>query len=266
MLMMLRFFSFLLFLLLTLEASAHVHFYPQDRARLQELFDYQEVPSSYQARPRLYVFCRHDRRYHCLMMMKDREGQVVRDQNGKMWSLPVLALARGNRPYNEIGGYTPSGVYTIDGVMPYADQRLKYGKHRRLIMNFIPRSPEEQLLKAFLPESSQSYQWWEESVEARDLGRSELRIHGAGYKNFNPFSKHYPFVKTIGCIGMREGRYGSKVYNDQRILLDQLMRASGLQVSYENEAKIQALLYVVEINNRKGPVSLDEMIWYLQRS
>jgi hypothetical protein len=250
---------------------AQLGFYPQDRPRLQALFDNTHVPAGFRGGrfehvPRLFVFCRHDRRYHCLMMMKDSNNQVVRDTRGRMWSMPVLALARQGKRYDERGGYTPSGVYTIDSVMPEADQVRKYGKYRRLIMNFIPRSPGENLLKEFLPENSHSYGWWRESVVARDIGRTALRIHGAGYKNYNIFSKHYPFVKTIGCIGTREGTYGRTTYHDQRILLDTMMKASGLAPIYENETKLFALLFVVEINNRKGPVTLDEMIWYLQRS
>lgn len=251
--------------------KVNMGFYPQDRPRLQDLFDFDHVPAGFrggrfESVPRLFVFCRHDRRYHCLMMMRDKDGEVVRDSRGRMWSLPVLALARQGKRYDERGGYTPSGVYTIDSVMPEADQQRTFGKYRRLIMNFIPQSPGENLLKEFLPESSQQYSWWRESVIARDIGRNLLRIHGAGYKNYNIFSRHYPFVKTIGCIGTREGRYGRNDYHDQRILLDTMMVASGLEPRYENESKLYALLYVVEINNIKSHVTLDEMIWYLQRN
>lgn len=251
--------------------SVNMGFYPQDRERLQDLFDYDNVPDNFrngrfEEVPRLFVFCRHNRRYHCLMMMKDRKGEVVRTQSGKMWSMPVLALARRSKSYDEKGGYTPSGVYTVDSVMPYADQTRKFGDFRRLILNFIPKTYDEQLLKSFLPESSHSYAWWRESVIGRDIGRNLLRIHGAGYKNYNFFSKHYPFVKTIGCIGTREGRYGRTRYKDQRVLLDKMMKASGLEPRYENEEKLYALLYLVEINNISDHVSLDEMIWYLQRS
>lgn len=235
-------------------------FYPQDQKRIQDLFHH----NSGESLPRIYVFCRKDRRYHCLMLLRDSSGQAVRNSKGQFWSLPALALAKKNRPFDEIGGYTPSGVYTIDSVMPEADRQLVYGKNRRLIINFIPRSPNEELLKQYLPESSWDYPWWMESVIARDIGRTALRIHGAGFKNYNPFSKHYPFVKTIGCIGMREGRYGATVFDDQRVLLDQLMKSSGLEARYENETKIRAHLYVVELNNKKEHVTLDELIWYLQ--
>lgn len=253
--------------------KVNMGFYPQDRERLQDLFDYDydNIPDHFRNGrfknvPRIFVFCRHNRHYHCLMMMKDRHGDVVRTKSGRMWSMPVLALARRSKSYDEKGGYTPSGVYTVDSVMPYADQTRKFGDYRRLILNFIPKTYDEQLLKSFLPESSHSYSWWRESVIGRDIGRNLLRIHGSGFKNYNFFSKHYPFVKTIGCIGTREGRYWSKKYKVQRVLLDTLMKASDLEPRYENEEKIYALLYLVEINNISDHVPLSEMIWYLQRS
>jgi len=253
--------------------TVNMGFKVQDRERLQDLFDYdyENIPDNFRNGrfenvPRVFVFCRHNRRYHCLMMMKDRHGDVVRTQSGRMWSIPVLALARRNKSYDEKGGYTPSGVYTVDSVMPYADQTRKFGDFRRLILNFIPKTYDEQLLKSFLPESSHPYSWWRESVIGRDIGRNLLRIHGAGFKNYNFLSKHYPFVKTIGCIGTREGRYWSKDYKDQRVLLDTMMKASDLEPNYENEEKLYALLYLVEINNISDHVSLSEMVWYLQRS
>lgn len=261
---------FTLFFLGLIMMSHDVLSLPQ-REGLQALVDYEGIPAEYRDgiyknAPKLFLFCRQDRRYHCLLMLKDSNGELVREGSGKFWSLPALALARKGKPATVKEGYTPSGVYTIDSVMPEADRQIVYGQYRRLIMNFIPKSNNEALLKSFLPAVLRDSDWWQESKVARDIGRTALRIHGAGFKNYNPFSKHYPFVKTVGCISMREGQYGSKYYQDQRILLDEMMKAQGLTPKYENETAIRAVLYVIEINNRKGPVTLDEMNWYLERS
>ncbi len=261
---------FTIFFLGLIMMSHDVLSLPQ-RVGLQALVDYDGIPADYrggiyQNAPRLFLFCRQDRRYHCLLMLRDSSGELVREENGKLWSLPALALAKQGKPSTVKEGYTPTGVYTIDSVMPDTDRPIVYGQYRRLIMNFIPKSSNEELLKSFIPPQLRANDWWEESRIARDIGRTALRIHGAGFKNYNPFSKHYPFVKTVGCISMREGQYGSKYYQDQRVLLDAMMRAQGLVPKYENETAIRALLYVIEINNRKGPVTLDEMNWYLERS
>lgn len=205
----------------------------------------------------VFKFCRHDRRYHCLMMMKDKNGNFI-TENGKLWSRPTLGLAKQGKRYNERNGYTPSGVYTMDGVMPNADRQSVFGQYRRVILNFIPGSTGERNLKSMLPEASHQSSWWKESVVARDMGRNLLRIHGTGLRNFNPFAKHYPFVKTSGCISIREGNY-DRQYRDQREILDSMMSGMGLNPEYRNESKIRGLLYVIEVDDEKGHVTLDEM-------
>lgn len=246
----------------------HDSFRPKTKAELQDLVFRTPVSESYKNgkylnKPQLFMFCRHNRRYHCLMIMKDSNGELVRNTDGEIWSQHKLGLARRSVPYNERNGYTPSGVYTIDSVMPYADQQKTYGEFRRLIMNFIDPSEDESILKEFLPYSAHDKNWWKEGVVARDIGRNLLRIHGTGRKNWNPFSRHYPFVKTSGCIMSREGEYGDYRFIDQRRLLDQMMRASDLFPIYDNETEIEGLLYLIEVSDENEHIYLPEIEWYL---
>lgn len=243
-------------------------FKPKTPSQIQDLFYHSPVAQNYRGgryenTPKLFMFCRHDRRYPCLMLMKDANGEQVYQADGNLWHQPSLGLARRGVPFDQKNGYTPSGVYTLDSVMPSADQQKTFGKFRRVIMNFIPRSPNEELLKSFLPASSVDENWWRESVVARDIGRNLLRLHGSGRKNRNPFSKHYPFVKTAGCIMAREGKYGSKTYKDQRHLLDQIMISAGLDPVYQNESAIVGLLYVIELDDRKKEVRYQDVMSYL---
>lgn len=244
-------------------------FRPKTPSQIQDLFYHSPVAQNYRGgryenTPKLFMFCRHDRRYPCLMLMKDANGQEVYQDDGKLWHQPSLGLARRGVPFDQKNGYTPSGVYTLDSVMPSADQQKTFGEFRRVIMNFIPSSPNENLLKSFLPESSHDDPWWRESVVARDIGRNLLRLHGTGRKNRNPFAKHYPFIKTAGCIMAREGEYGSKTYNDQRLLLDQIMISAGLDPIYQNETSIIGLIYVIELDDKKNEVRYQDLMSYLK--
>jgi len=212
----------------------------------------------YKKSVKLFMFCRFKAKYPCMMIMKDLYGNLAYNEGGKtLWHLPSLGAARFNKPFNERNGNTPQGVYTIDSVMPLANKPSVYGKFRRIILNFIPPSPEEKDLSLLLPESLLAIDWWKESVIARDAGRNLFRIHGTGMKNFNPFSAHYPFVKTSGCVAMREGAYDDFI--DQRKLLDEIMLNLNFTPEYKNETRILGLLYVIRINNRKKPVSLSEI-------
>jgi hypothetical protein len=138
---------------------------------------------------------------------------------------------------------------TIDSVMPVADQQISFGKFRRMILNFIPKSKNETLLRSLLPESSISEDWWKAGVTARDIGRNLLRIHGTGKINPDPSVPYFPFMRTSGCISQRENTYDGITYKDQRDLLDAIMKAMDNQPVFENEPKIKGLLYIVEIDD-----------------
>lgn len=206
---------------------------------------------------RLYMFCRNDRRYPCLFVARNVDGSLVKEGK-QIWNQPSLGYSRHNKKFNETNGNTPSGVYTLDGVMPYADRPQAFGKFRRLIMNFIPASKAENESLALLPQSSHQAQWWREASVARDMGRNSLRIHGSG--NVAPEGEpYYPFFGTSGCIAQRENTYEGITYIDQRLLLDKLMTVLGYAPEFKNETQIRALLYVINLNDEASAVSLNDL-------
>ncbi len=218
-----------------------------------------QIGSKYKDGVRLFMFCRSSRKYPCLMIMKDHNDSVALNKDGSVWSQPALALSRWGIPYDRRNGSTPSGIYTMDSVMPVADKQKSFGKFRRIILNFIPYSKDEVKYKSILPESAHDKKWWRQSVTGRDIGRNLFRIHGTGNINRNPFSSYYPLFPTSGCVAQRENTYKGITYKDQRKLLDQLMDSLGLDAVFKNETKIKGLFYVIEINNKKFPVTLSEI-------
>jgi hypothetical protein len=161
---------------------------------------------AYERASKLYMFCRHNREYPCLMLMKDPQGSWVRE-NGKIWYQQKLALSRKGIPSHQVNGHTPQGIYTIDSVMPETNRRIVFGKFRRLILNFIKKDRRDKTMKSLMPEELESLGWWKSGAIARDVGRSLLRIHGTGTKNRNPTSSWYPFYPTVGCIASKENTY-----------------------------------------------------------
>jgi len=210
---------------------------------------------AWSGKPRLFLFCRHDRNYACLLAMKDKDDKPVRTAGGAIWTQPGLGLSGYGKPFNERLGNTPSGVHLVNGVMPTADQYEDFGKFRRMVLEFPPASTGEAEMKRLLPPATYSSVWWKEAAVARDMGRSELRIHGTGALNNRPDILYYPFIATIGCVAQRELKYGNTDYVDQRLLLDQLMKAQGLNPQFASEPQIRALLYVVDIDDKKAPVT-----------
>lgn len=208
---------------------------------------------------KIFMFCRSNRLYPCLMVMKNVHGEPVRNEEGVLWSNKALASSSRGLPSYVRNGNTPAGIHTIDSVMPAADAPLSFGKFRRMILNFIPRSSNEALIKSLLPESSKNSDWWRPAVVARDIGRNLLRIHGTGKINTDKNTPYYPFMRTSGCIAQRENTYDGVTFKDQRNLLDSILKAMDLASTYENETSVKGILYVVEIDDANSPVTLEDL-------
>lgn len=208
---------------------------------------------------KIFMFCRESRLYPCLMVMRNIYGEVVRNADGTIWNHPSLASSARGLPSYTRNGNTPAGIMTIDSVMPVADQQISFGKFRRMMLNFVPKSQNEVLSKALLPVSSHNTEWWKAANAARDVGRNLFRIHGTGKVNNDPTTPYYPFMRTSGCIAQRENTYGNVTYRDQRVLLDDVMKAMDMVPTYENEVRVKGILYLMDIDDQNSPVTIEEL-------
>jgi hypothetical protein len=208
---------------------------------------------------KVFMFCRTNRLYPCLMVMRDIHGRAVRNDDGSLWTHKSLASSARGLPSYTRNGNTPAGVWTIDSVMPYADQQISFGKFRRMIINFIPKSQDERLIKSLIPQSSHTEGWWHQTLTARDIGRNLFRIHGTGKKNMDPTTPYYPFMRTSGCIAQRENTYEGTTYKDQRVLLDTIMSAMDLIPEFSNEVKVKGILYVMEVDDQNRAVETQDL-------
>jgi predicted metal-binding protein len=204
---------------------------------------------------KLYMFCRTNRLYACLMTARGADFERVMNADGSLWTQPALVSSSRGLPSYQRNGNTPAGAYHIDGVMPAADQQVSFGKFRRLIIDFVPASAGEVRTKSLLPQSSHEASWWRPAIVARDVGRDLFRIHGTGKLNENPTATWFPFMRTSGCVAQRENTYNGIEYKDQRKLLDTLMEAQNLNVDYANEANLKGLLFIIEVNDEARAVT-----------
>lgn len=207
---------------------------------------------------RLFLFCREDRNYPCLFLMKDIFGNLVREKQ-VLWSLPALAKSARNIPFYKTNGETPTGVHTMNSVMLEANRQDAFGKFRRVILNWIPENSDEVSTHHFLPKMHHKLKWWKRASISRDAGRKYLRIHGTGRFNDEPDLSYYPHIATSGCISTKEGRYFGIDFKHQRLVLDQLMKSSRLAPVYSNETNIKGILYVVNLDDKKQSVLLKDL-------
>lgn len=215
-----------------------------DKTEMQELLNFKTDQLT------VFAILKENRKEPGVLIIRLASGQFMRNKDGGVWSIPILGLSGRGLPFHHSNGQTPTGVFTIDSVMPEANKNFEFGKFRRLIVNFIPPSDQETNLLKYLPKNHHAKNWWKPSLLGRILGRSLLRIHGTGDTNLNPFSSYFPFVPTSGCLATNEARFfGFRPKADQRLLLDALMSALDLQPIPENESKIHGLLYVVDFGD-----------------
>ena len=216
---------------------------PLKSSEFQEVLDYKTYVLT------LYAVFNKGRTKAGKLFVKDNHGRFVHRSDGSVWSIPILGLSSRGLPFNHSNGSTPTGIYTIDSVMPEANHTPEFGVHRRLIVNFIKASENEESMLQLIPRNLHQHSWWKPSVVGRELGRSLLRIHGTGEVNKNPFSSHYPMIPSSGCLTTTEKKsFGLFKIHHQRELLDTLMDAMNLPRTYENESKIHGLLYVADID------------------
>lgn len=214
------------------------------KSELQELLDFKNNQLS------VFAILNKNRKLPGVLVIRKPDGRFLTNDQLGIWSIPVLGLSGRGLAFHHSNGNTPAGVFSLDSVMPEANKFFEFGEFRRLIVNFIPESANEASIQKLLPVKHHQKSWWKPSVVGRVLGRSLLRIHGTGRDNFNPFSPYFPLVPTSGCLATNEAKlFGKKLAQDQRLLLDALMKALNLLPTFENESKIHGLLYVVDFDD-----------------
>jgi len=222
----------------------------------------------------LYVLCRPDREVLCQAILKDPQGQFVRQANGQLWSVSLLLRSLHGLHWNFVRGQTPQGIYRIEGVVPQPDNEFfrAYGQFDLVNLyvpfeqgakQFLPQkrgtfSGRIEAYRDLLPPSWRGYFPMEQSYWAGRIGRSLFRIHGTGEapgffsgQRKNPTT--YNWNPTIGCLSALElyDERGQLVEADMPKLLDALRTVGGNHFA--------GYLMVLELPGNATPVSLTEI-------
>lgn len=242
---------------------------PQDLPPLRELLTWTIAPQQLH----LYVLCRPNRKILCRAILKDRRGEFVQ-QDGKLWSVPLLLESIHSLGWNFTRGQTPQGIYRIEGIVPQPDDEFfrAYGQFSLVnlfvpfeegVKQFIPGRPGRfagslEAYQALLPPSWRGYRPIQQTYWAGRSGRSLFRIHGSGESPdfFTGKDKNYPdsyeWNPTIGCLSARE------LYSDRGQLLQSDMPKILRALQAAGGKSFTGYLMVVDVpTDGKEPVSLD---------
>ncbi len=228
--------------------------------------------------PILFVICSSDRAQLCQAIVKDERGILLKEANGKLWSVSLFLQSLHRLPWNFTNGNTPQGIYRIEGLAPEnlktakdlpTDQEfLAYGQFplvklfmpfETAVKEFLPGKKGTfkgsiQAYQALLPSSWRDYFPLQQSYWAGKLGRSFIRIHGTGFApgyfwtdsqaianpNWNP---------ALGCISAQE-LYDSKgniIKADMPKILDALRQVG--------KGKVTGYAVVVDLAPNQEPLT-----------
>jgi hypothetical protein len=231
--------------------------------------------------PQLYVLCQPDRHILCQAVLKDGNGQFLREPAptgktaGKLWSVPLLLRSQHNLAWNFFRGSTPQGIYRIQGLVDQPDDEffLAYGQFPLVnlftpfeagVKEFLPGKSGRfadniDAYQALLPASWRNHWGLQQSYWAGKLGRSLIRIHGSGespdfFNGKGNYADSYNWNPTIGCLSALEiyNEAGKVIQADIPKLLKALVTVGGNQFT--------GYLVVVDIpRSSPTPISVAEI-------
>ncbi|OLP17592.1 hypothetical protein BST81_14805 [Leptolyngbya sp. 'hensonii'] len=221
----------------------------------------------------VYVLCRPNREVLCQTVVKNKQGEFVR-QNGELWTVPLLLRSLHNLSWNFQRGATPQGIFRMEGMEEQPDLKFFRAFGQFPLVNLFV--PFESGVKSFVPGQSgtlknlEGYQallpsswrgYWpiQQTYWAGRSGRTEFRIHGTGespdfFSNKSLSSDSYVWNPTIGCLSALElyDNTGRLVQADMPKIVNLLTQLGG--------PKFAGYVIVVEIpGSTQRPVSLAEI-------
>lgn len=220
--------------------------------------------------PVVYSLQRSNRAYPGLAVIRGADGRFVRSPDGRVFSVPQLALAKSQLPGTITNGNTPQGLFVIKGTVsatnvwigptPALESKVPVEATRAEFEHAAagPETPapawEEAQYWAYFPSSWRGYAPMREAWLAGLAGRSEMWLHGVTINpDYNRNASYFPYAPSAGCMVAMEAWSkddGGLLQSDQLDLVKALAKAGTLQ----------AYLVVVDIDNRQSPVVLPDVL------
>lgn len=218
----------------------------------------------------LFSFQRKNRNYPGLAVVRDSAGNFITTDDGKLFSVPQLAMSVSNLPGYLTNGNTPQGIFRMLGfdtsrsnfIGPTTNVQLTMPFETSLIKFFGDSSITEiewteQWYKKLLPGKLKNCDALYESFYAGQAGRTEIIAHGTTVDpEYYRGQLYYPQTPTMGCLCTKEiwsDVDGKRLESDQEKLVSALRKAGGPN----------GYCVVIEIDDEQKPVEVLDILPYI---
>jgi hypothetical protein len=219
----------------------------------------------------VYSIQRKNRNYTGIVLVRDKQGNFIKNDSGNIFTVPQLARSITNMPFYLTNGNTPQGIFRMNGFAVSKSPALGPTENIQLMMPYETSIPyflkdssvtdtvwSPELYERLLPTGLKEYHPLFQSYFASAIGRTEVIAHGTtvdpDYYKGQPW---YPYTPTQGCLCTKEiwsAVDGKRVISDQQKLVDAVKKAGGPD----------GYMIVIEIDDQQKPVRIDELLPYLK--
>ena len=219
----------------------------------------------------LISFQRQNRNYPGLVMVRDGDGNFIKEADGAYFSVPQLARSISNLPGYLTNGNTPEGIFRMDGFDHSKGSFIGPTTNIQLTMPFEFKAShfyENNVLadtawninryKNLLPENFRQYYPMLQAYHAGKAGRKEIIAHGTtidpAFFKTKPF---FPLTPTQGCLSTKEiwsETTGRLLESDQQKLSNAIIKAGGPH----------GYAIVINIDDKQEPVTINDIIPFLK--
>jgi hypothetical protein len=215
----------------------------------------------------MYSIQRKNRNYPGIVLVRNANGDFIKDSSGRVFNIPQLARSITNLPGYISNGNTPQGIFFMYGFGVSMSSFIGPSANVQLAMPF------ETSIKKFLGDSSIVDSVWNidyyNKLIPRELrhylplyysyysgqaGRTEIIAHGTTVDpNFYLNQPYYPLTPSQGCLCTKEIWNGKRIESDQQKLVNALLQAGGAN----------GYCIVIELDDKQAPVCINDLLPHL---
>ncbi|MEP7229544.1 MAG: hypothetical protein ABI691_04790 [Ginsengibacter sp.] len=209
-----------------------------------------------------------NRDYPGLVIVRNGDGNFIKDSTGEIVHIPQLARSLTNLPGYISNGNTPQGIFLMYGfgvsmsnfIGPSANVQMSMPIETSIAKflgdsNIYDSVWNVDYYNRLIPRQLRNYSPLYYSYYAGLAGRSEIIAHGTtvdpGYYQNQPY---YPLTPSQGCLCTKEIWSGKRIESDQQKLVNTLLHAGGAN----------GYCVVIEIDNKDAPVTIKDVLPFLR--